>query len=168
MNEQASGVVTGTVVDLDDPQGEARIRVRYDWLPGKPLSPWAPIASSFAGNGRGAYFMPEPDDEVLVAFEHGDFDHPFVVGFLWNGADPPPEQDPRMRVLHSLNGHRVEVYDPDPASGDLGHIRLADAHGNVVELANAQLTVRSVGTIVIQAPNVVINGRPVAPAGPPI
>ena len=61
---------------------------------------WAPIASLMAGKKRGARFMPERDDEVLVAFDHGDFDHPYVVGFLWNGADKAPDDntpEPRHR-----------------------------------------------------------------------
>ena len=44
-----------------------------------------------AGKERGYWFMPEVDDEAIVAFEHGDFDHPFVVGFLHNGVDTPPD-----------------------------------------------------------------------------
>lgn len=168
MSDRIPGVVTGLVTDLDDPQKEGRIRVKFPWLPGEPLSPWAPIAVAFAGGGRGAYFMPEPGDEVLVAFEHGDFNHPYVIGFLWNGMDKPPEQDPRVRVFHSLNGHRIEIYDPDVASGDQGYIRLQDAHGNRVELANARITIQGIGLIHIQAPNVMINSRPVAPVGSPI
>ena len=56
-------------------------------------SAWAPVAAPLAGKKRGAFFMPELGDEVLVAFEHGDFDHPFIIGFLWNGVDTPPETD---------------------------------------------------------------------------
>jgi phage protein D len=33
----------------------------------------------------GLFFLPEIDDEVLVAFEQGDLARPFVVGSLWNG-----------------------------------------------------------------------------------
>lgn len=168
MKERIPGVVTAVVTDLDDPQQEGRIRVQYRWMPDEPVSPWAPIAVAFAGNGRGAYFMPEPGDEVLVAFEQGDFDHPFVVGFLWSGADRPPETNPRVRVFHSLNGHRIEIYDPDVTGGDQGYIRLQDAHGNKVELSNARVIIQSVGLIQLQAPNVLINSRPVAPVGSPI
>ena len=74
------GVVIGTVRSVDDPDGEGRLQVEFPWMPGPPLSAWAPIAAPMAGKSRGVFLSPEVDDEVLVAFEHGDFDHPFVVG----------------------------------------------------------------------------------------
>ena len=45
---------------------------------------WARIATLMAGNNRGTVFYPEKDDEVLVAFEHGDIDSPYIIGALWN------------------------------------------------------------------------------------
>jgi len=44
-----------------------------------------------AGKDRGIFFLPEVDDEVLVAFENGDINQPYVIGSLWNGVDVPPE-----------------------------------------------------------------------------
>jgi uncharacterized protein involved in type VI secretion and phage assembly len=64
-----------------------------------------------AGKGRGAFFMPEVDDEVLVAFEHGDFDHPFIVGFLWNGVDQPPETTNKNRIIKTPGGHQLRFED---------------------------------------------------------
>ena len=46
-----------------------------------------------AGPARGLYVLPEVDDEVLVGFEHGRPDAPFVLGALWNGKDKPPESN---------------------------------------------------------------------------
>ena len=162
------GVVIGIVKSLDDPDGEGKIQVEFPWLEEGKRSGWAPIAVAMAGKNRGMYFMPEIDDEVLVAFEHGDFNHPFIIGFLWNGVDTPPRDDPKKRLIRSVNGHEIEIYDPGLSAGDKGYIRLKDAHGNIVELTNANITIRGVGNIVIQAPNVTINGRVVAPIGPPI
>jgi uncharacterized protein involved in type VI secretion and phage assembly len=162
------GVVVAIVEDLNDPDRLGRIKVKYPWLEGEPRSTWAPVATPFAGRKRGAWWMPEPQDECLVAFDQGDFDHPYVVGFLWNGVDRPPEQDPRVRLFHSLNGHRVEIYDPDVSAGDQGYILIEDAHGNRIELKNAQINIQGVGIIQIQAPTVLINGRVVAPTPNPI
>ena len=160
------GVVIGIVKEVDAALG--RVKADFPWMQPAQASHWAPIASLMSGKKRGVYYMPEVGDEVLVAFEHGQFDHPFVVGFLWNGADEPPVNDPHKRVIHSVNGHEVEIYDPGISAGDKGYIRMKDAHGNVVELANARITIQSVATINIQAPSVIINGRPVAPVPNPI
>jgi uncharacterized protein involved in type VI secretion and phage assembly len=54
-------------------------------------SGWARVASAMGGADRGMVWLPEVNDEVLVAFEHGDIDRPFVVGGLWNGIDKPPQ-----------------------------------------------------------------------------
>jgi uncharacterized protein involved in type VI secretion and phage assembly len=105
------GVVVAIVRSLDDPRGEGRIQLEFPWLAESETSSWAPIAAPMAGSKRGAFFMPEVDDEVLVAFEHGDFEHPFVVGFLWNGADKPPETDPKNRVILTPGGHTVRLED---------------------------------------------------------
>ncbi len=162
------GVVPGSVVDVDDPQGEGRVRVRFPWLPGNNQGYWAPVASQMAGGGRGSWFMPEVGDEVLVAFDQGDVRHPYIIGFLWNGEHNPPTTDTHLRLIRTVNGHEIAIYDPAISGGDTGYIRIEDAHGNKIELSNAMITIQSIGTIQIQAPNVIINGRPVVPQPRPI
>ncbi|RPI57895.1 MAG: hypothetical protein EHM55_00155 [Acidobacteria bacterium] len=160
------GVVTGIVREID--AARAAVKVEFPWLSPSQRSHWARIATLMGGKNRGVYYMPEEDDEVLVAFEHGKFDHPYVVGFLYNGVDVPPESERRLRVIRSVNGHEIAIYDAPPSGGDLGFVRIKDAHGNVIELANAQIRIISVGALQIKAPTVSINGRIVAPIGPPI
>src|SRR4051812_48876606 len=90
-------VAIGLVRDIDAHLG--RVKVLFPWLGPEQQSNWAPLASLLAGKERGVQFMPEVDDEVLVAFEHGSFDHPFVIGCLWNGADTAPETSQSNRVI---------------------------------------------------------------------
>lgn len=158
------GVVIGIVKEIQP--GE--VKLKFPWLDESYCSDWAPVGAPMSGGKRGFFFMPELEDEVLVAFDHGDFDHPFVVGFLWNGKDTPPTDDIQLRLFHSVNGHEIAFYDPAVSAGDRGYIRVKDAHGNVVELANGQIKIEGVGAINIRAPIVTINGRLVAPVGPPI
>lgn len=160
------GVVVGIVKEID--AAGARVKVDFPWMQPPQRSHWAPIASLMSGKGRGAYFMPELEDEALVAFDQGQFDHPYVVGFLWNGADAPPSDEPRLRLLHSVNGHEIGLYDREESAGDKGFIRIQDAHGNVIELGNGRITITGKGLLQLNAPNVTINGRLVAPVGPPI
>ena len=109
------GVVTGIVKNLNDPDGQGRIELQFPWLSDSVRSSWAPVASALAGKERGAFFMPEIDDEVLVAFEHGDINHPFIVGFLWNGVDTPPETTNQNRVIKTPGGHQLRFEDTDGA-----------------------------------------------------
>jgi len=107
------GVVVGTVKNVDDPNGEGRIRVEFPWMGGNNQSYWAPVATLMSGNNRGSWFMPEIGDEVLVAFDHDDVNHPFVLGFLWNGKDKPPETNTHKRLIKSVKGHSILLDDND-------------------------------------------------------
>jgi uncharacterized protein involved in type VI secretion and phage assembly len=109
------GVVTGVVTAVKDPDQQGRVQLSFPFLGGQNQSTWAPVATLMAGGGRGSWFMPEVGDEVLVAFDHGDFNHPFVVGFLWNGQDQPPASDitPSVRRLQTVSGHKVDFDDRD-------------------------------------------------------
>jgi len=170
--QEMKGVAIGIVKEIDAAAGA--IKVDFPWMQPPQRSHWAPVATLMSGRKRGVYYMPEEDDEVLIAFQEGKFDHPYVVGFLWNGMDVPPTTarhptpDPHLRLIHSVNGHKIAIYDPPVSAGDKGYMLLEDAHGNSVELANGRITILGKGVIQIQAPAVTINGRPVAPVGPPI
>lgn len=111
------GVVVGIVTNNQDPDKMARVRVKFPWLSDDHESWWARIATPMAGNGRGMYFLPEVNDEVLVAFEHGDVRSPYVVGSLWNGQDAPAGSNDdgknNIRLVHSRSGHLVRLDDTD-------------------------------------------------------
>jgi uncharacterized protein involved in type VI secretion and phage assembly len=111
--KQYPGVVIAIVKSLNDPDAQGRIEVQFPWLSDSLRSSWAPVAAPLAGKQRGMFFMPEVDDEVLVAFEHGSFNHPYVVGYLWNGKDIPPESDSNNRVIVTPGGHTLRFEDGD-------------------------------------------------------
>ena len=153
-----NGVTRGIVRDVD--AARARLLAEFPWMGPGELGRWAPVA--------GTYFMPEPGDEVLVAFDQGRLDHPYVIECLWSNADQPPANDQHMRTIRSVNGHEITIFDPPATGGDSGYVRIRDALGNSVELANGRITISGVGVIQINAPNMTMNDRVVAPAGPPI
>jgi uncharacterized protein involved in type VI secretion and phage assembly len=102
------GVTLGVVTDINDTKNLGRVRVRFPWLSNRVETAWARIATPWAGQRRGSYFLPEVDDEVLVAFRHGDLSYPYILGFLWSENDPPPESSPK-RELKELRSKRGSV-----------------------------------------------------------
>ncbi len=110
-NSRGHSVVVGIVTNNQDPEGQGRVKVRFPWLADQVESQWARVASPMAGNERGMFFLPEVNDEVVVAFEQGDMNHPYVLGALWNGVDKPPETNSdgknNIRKITSRSGHEI-------------------------------------------------------------
>jgi phage protein D len=104
-----SSVVVGVVTQNEDPEHMGRVRIKYPALDDKVEGWWARIAAPGAGDGRGQLMMPVTDDEVLVAFEHGDMQRPYILGSLWNGKDVPGDlvQTDGSYALHS--DHKIGI-----------------------------------------------------------
>ena len=109
------GVVEAIVVDNVDPEQMGRVKVKFPTLPEAPESYWARVVTPMAGRERGWVTLPEVDDEVLVAFMHGDFNHAIMLGGVYNGQDTPPyaneDGDNNLKVFQSRSGHRVTFDD---------------------------------------------------------
>jgi uncharacterized protein involved in type VI secretion and phage assembly len=161
MSGEHVGILIGLVTHLDDGQHEGRVEVDFPTFSGTLGSFWAAIASPMAGNDRGFRFAPQPGDECLVAFDRGDPDHPYIIGFLHNGVDRTPAANPAERIIASVQGH-VILLDDTPDGDGKGRLTIRDAHGNTVEMRNSTMQVKGVGHLAIDAPNLTLNGRPVA------
>ncbi len=148
------GVMVGVVTNNQDPENMHRIKVRFPWLSSDVESNWARMATPMAGNDRGVYFLPEVDDEVLVAFEHGRVDHPFVLGCLWNGQDSAPESNSdgenNHRTIKSRSGHVLRLNDK---SGN-ETIEIIDKSGKnkiIIDTANNSITIEANSDITIKS-----------------
>jgi len=102
LDKKYYGVVQGIVTDVNDADGkEGRVKVQFPWFDDQMETEWCRVRQFYAGNGYGAFFVPEVGDEVLVAFIHGDMRLPVILGGLYNGQDKPPSyrsssQDQKM------------------------------------------------------------------------
>ena len=154
--DRIGGVVVGVVTNNQDPEGLGRVKVKFPWLSEEDESHWARVAAPMSGDGYGAYFLPEVEDEVLVAFEHGDVRFPYVVGSLWNGKQKPPLDNADgkndVRVIRSRSGHVVRLTDEEGKE----KIEVVDKDGKnsvVIDTASGTVTVRAGKDIVLSAPD---------------
>lgn len=150
------GVVIGVVTNIEDPDDLGRVRVKFPWFSEEDESEWARVATLMAGKERGSVFLPEVDDEVLVAFEHGDMRRPFVIGALWNGVDGlPPEftNDGKnnVRFIKSRSGHLIKLDDTEGSE----KIEIIDKAGTnllVIDTAENTITITADKDITLNAP----------------
>ncbi len=148
------GVVTAMVTGVDDPDELGRVKVKFPWLSDDYESDWARVVQFGAGDGRGAVFLPEVNDEVLVAFEHGEMRRPYVVGGLYNGVDRPTLGDSivaadgavERRGFVSRKRHRLVFVDSDSDA----KIEV-DAQGDVIIHATGKLELRARSGVTIDA-----------------
>lgn len=129
-----NGVAVGIVTANDDPDGLGRVKVQYPWRESDDESYWARMAVPMAGEEMGTYFLPQVDDEVLVAFDGGDIDHPYVIGALWNNSQPPPEDNADgnndVRTIKSASDHQLTLDDADTE----GKVEITTAAGHTILL----------------------------------
>lgn len=159
------GVVPGIVSDNDDPEKLGRVKVKLPWLDDQYVSDWCRMVQFGAGGDRGALFLPEVDDEVLVAFEHGDPRRPYVIGSLYNGVDKPKTAGPvvdssgvRRRGYVSKKGSMLVFFDEPHKEGVA---LLSSDKGLKVSLNKTKTTIHvaSNGDVTIEGTNkVTIDG----------
>ncbi len=140
------GVVVGIVTDNEDPKNLGRVKLRFPWRDADDESYWARIATEMAGDAYGTYFLPEVDDEVLVAFENGDIHNPFVIGSLWNGKQKPPEQNKDgkndIREIRSRSDHTIRFDDEKEGSVT---VQTSDGHKIVIDDKSETISIRDDG-----------------------
>ena len=164
------GVYPASVIDNRDPDSLGRVLVRVPGVTdanGTDL--WARVATMMAGRGRGTWFMPEPGDEVLVAFERGEARLPYVIGALWNARSRPPasaQDASSLKLVRSRNGVSLRIRD-DASNNSLvletpggqritlqdgaASVRIEDANGNTVTMTASGVTVQASAAVTVSA-----------------
>jgi len=120
------------VTDNEDPNGLGRIRVQFDWqaqLDSDMMTPWLRMAQPYAGGGKGFSFIPEIGEEVMIDFEGGNAERPYVKGTLYNGVEDVDSawvansnSHNQVKAIRTRNGHTIEIHD----EGNDGYIRIYD------------------------------------------
>ena len=174
------GVYPALVKDVADPDGQGRVKVSLPWSPdgsGTGYEAWARLATMMAGNNRGSWFIPDVNDEVLLAFGAGDPRQPFVVGAMWNGQDAAPHSmdgagKNEIKKLRSRNGVIITLDDKDgqeklqletPGGQKItlkdgpGAITIEDSNGNSIKLESAGVTVTASAKVTVNASTVAVS-----------
>jgi len=159
-SRSGQGPVIAQVSDANDPEKQARVKLTFPWLSDTYVSDWARTVQPGAGKDRGAMFLPEVGDEVLVLFEQGDIRRPYVLGGLYNGIDTPPTTGPTLidassgainrRSFVSRRGHRIDLIDEDGRTEGITLSTTGDKLQLKMDSVATKITVHSDGKVLIE------------------
>lgn len=162
------GLHTAVVKNLDgDPDKQYRIQVELPWMEGKDKLLWARLSSMYASGGSGSFWLPEPNDEVLLGFVNNDPGHPVILGGLYGSKHKPPyeyeaknnkkalvtrekmriefDEEKKIITVSTPGKNKVEIND------DGKHIRLTDEHKNEIVMDKGGITLSSSKDIMLKA-----------------
>jgi phage protein D len=154
-----TGLAIGIVTNLRDPENQGRVKVAMPWLADSHESNWARVAQLLGSNGHGSLLMPDVNDEVLLGFEHGDINQPYVLGTLYSKKQLP---DKAVKSLLASDGtvasqrietrshNRLVFYDHSSKQGIT--LRTGDDKYYLdLNKTDTKITVSSDGDVTIQA-----------------
>lgn len=135
---------SATVVTNHDPAGLGRIRVRFMWQQ-TGMSPWLRLVSASGGGDKGFYMVPEIGEEVIVEFEDGNPEMPYIMGSVYNGKAKSSfgSAGNDMKAIKTRSGNTILLNDSN------GSMSLTDPSGGCIKLNGD-------GTLEICAPNEII------------
>lgn len=162
-----TGLHVGVVTDLEDPDGEDRIRVRMPVISTSDDGIWCRIATLDAGKNRGTFFRPEIEDEVIVGFLDNDPRHAIVLGMCNSSNKPAPlkAQNPNhekgyvsrsdMRMIFNDDKKTITITTPGGhtvlISDDEKKIYMEDLNGNKFTMDKEGIKMESIKDIVMKA-----------------
>ena len=119
------------------------------------MTPWIRVTTPHAGPDKGVYFMPEVGEEVMVGFEGGNAEKPYVIGSLYNGKQATTgiaAEKNSVKMIRSRSGHTLELNDTDGEET----LRIYDREGSVIEFTpkDKTLTVQAVETLHLAGKNI--------------
>ena len=148
------------VIDNLDPNGLGRIKVQFPWQAAAGTNtPWIKINTPYAGAGRGFYFVPEIDDEVLVDFEGGNAERPFVqsTGYNDTAKSEVDNTDNNIKTIITRSGHTIQFDDTDGAE----KINIFDKEGTIItfDTTEKSLYIQAPENIELGAKNITIKAE---------
>lgn len=160
-----SAPIRGQVRDNADPDKYGRVMVDYGWISGQEdTTPWIRCITPYTMHHGGNFFVPEIGSDVLVAFEDGDMERPYVMGAFNTSPDqfcPDPawgDATPDIKAIRTISGHTIEFHDVDGSE----HIRIYDkdeVNEIIFDPVNNELKIHSTETLKLEAKNIEITAE---------
>ncbi|MBZ5522854.1 MAG: type VI secretion system tip protein VgrG [Acidobacteriia bacterium] len=162
------GLQIGKVKKIhEDPDGQTRIQVDVPMIAPSGDGVWARIASPYATNKAGIFFMPEIGDEVILSFVNNDPSFPMIIGSLYSSQRTPPftpDQPNTTKAIVSNSQLKITMDDVKKViqistpgghivtmSDDQKTITIVDSNSNKMEMASSGISISSPGDITIKA-----------------
>lgn len=145
-----------TIKDNNDPEGMGRVKVNFFWASGSTSSEWMRLIQPHAGAGKGFYFIPEVGEEVLVGFEGGNVDCPYVIGAQYNGRDSSGYNTSGndIKIIQTRSGCKILINDADGSiltEDKAGSKVFQDGNGNISMEASQDISFNAGGNISMTA-----------------
>lgn len=142
-----AGLTVGQVTSNNDPEKRGRVKVRFPGMTSDSETTWARVVSVGGGAKRGAVWIPEVDDEVLVGFEGGDARQPVVIGGLFGEVSTMPTTQVeggkvQARGMTSRLGHSVLLLDGEGPAKQAIVMSLSGEAANVIHLGKDKLSLK--------------------------
>ena len=146
----------GRVVENADPLGLGRVRVQMMWQEaGSEKTPWIRLLQPHSGSGKGFYFVPEIGEEVLVGFQGGNAEKPYVIGTQYNGKEKSgyADKENNIKAVHTRSGNRLLLND------ETGDVSLESQKGQTIAIfyGNGNIEIKAPETMTLNAKNLNIN-----------
>jgi uncharacterized protein involved in type VI secretion and phage assembly len=149
------GSYLAKVISVQDPDHLSRVQVRlinFDGVEGHDAPIWARVVAPFAGSDRGAFFIPDVDDEVLVTFLNGDSRYPLVMGGLWSGSASAPEQLGGDRVdrwtIVGKAGTRIAIVEESASQATISFTTPNGVTGELTDIGGGKIRFEAAGTTI--------------------
>jgi type VI secretion system secreted protein VgrG len=160
------------VTDNHDPKGLGRIRVKFHWMNGAEKTPWIRVTSPHGGGGKGMFFIPEIDEEVIAGFEGDSSTKPYVIGTVYHGKanNSYSNAGNDVKALQTRGGNQIIMNDKAKSiylSDGSGNNTMHDGNGNIITTSSESIKLQCGASCIEMKKDgtITINGKNISTTG---
>ncbi len=146
--------------NVEDPDNLGRIKVNFKWQKDGQMTPWIRCMTTHAGADKGIYFIPELEEDVLIGFENGDPERPYVLGSMYHSQQTPAYfKDPNnyMKAIRTVSENEIHLYD-EPDKERIKIFNKSSQNEIVLSLdGSGKIRIKTKGLLEMQATDITMN-----------